>query len=147
MIGVPLSGVASSARQDTGNQSQQYSLHIPRNPTVTNSTDRRTLSQSTEIPVECFVFLTTTATAVTHTPQEKLAHIATPHNTPSMTTTWGSSSSCASAVDHAGSEQQSDPSTDVDPANEPIDVPVPDGDFFSHKCYVAHVFRVRATMS
>ena len=45
IIGVPLSGVASSARQDTGNQSQQYCLHIPRNPTVTNSTDRRISSQ------------------------------------------------------------------------------------------------------
>ena len=47
IIGVPLSGVASSARQDTGNQSQQYCLHIPRNPTVTNSTDRRISSQTT----------------------------------------------------------------------------------------------------
>ena len=42
---MPLSGVASSARQDTGNQSQQYCVHIPRNPTVTNSTDRRISSQ------------------------------------------------------------------------------------------------------
>ena len=44
---MPLSGVASSALQDTGNQSQQYCLHIPRNPTVTNSTDRRISSQCT----------------------------------------------------------------------------------------------------
>ena len=42
---MPLSGVASSARQDTGNQSQHECLHIPRNPTVTNSTDRRISSQ------------------------------------------------------------------------------------------------------
>ena len=45
IIGVPLSGVASSARQDTGNQSQQPCLHIPRNPSVTNSTDRSISSQ------------------------------------------------------------------------------------------------------
>ena len=45
IIGVPLSGVASSARQDNGNQSQQYCLHIPRNPMVTNSTDRHISSQ------------------------------------------------------------------------------------------------------
>ena len=45
IIGVPLSGVASSARQDTGNQSQHRCLHIPRIPTVTNSTDRRISSQ------------------------------------------------------------------------------------------------------
>ena len=41
IIGVPLPGVASSVRQDTGNQSQHECLHIPRNPTITNSTDRR----------------------------------------------------------------------------------------------------------
>ena len=47
-----------------------------------------------------------------------------------MSTTRGNSSNGASAVDHAGSEQQADPSTDVDPANEPIDVPVPEGIVF-----------------
>lgn len=48
--------------------------------------------------------------------------IATPHNnTPSMLTTQGSNSSGASAVDHAGSEQQAGPSMDADPTNEPID--------------------------
>ena len=47
IIGVPLPGVASSARQDTGNESQHEYLHIPRNPTVTNSTDRRISSQHT----------------------------------------------------------------------------------------------------
>ena len=46
---MPLSGVAPSACQDTGNQSQQYCLHIPRNPTVTNSTDRRISSQATAL--------------------------------------------------------------------------------------------------
>ena len=50
IIGVPLSGVASSARQDTGNQSPHECLHIPRNPTVTNSTDRRISSQ---ISIRC----------------------------------------------------------------------------------------------
>ena len=40
---------SSSARQDTGNQSQQYCLHIPRNPTVTNSTDRRISSQIPDV--------------------------------------------------------------------------------------------------
>ena len=51
---MPLSGVASSARQDTGNQSQQYCLHIPRNPTVTNSTDRRISSQTAAHPLVKF---------------------------------------------------------------------------------------------
>ena len=46
---MPLSGVASSTRQDTGNQSQHECLRIPRNPTVTKSTDRRISSQSTRI--------------------------------------------------------------------------------------------------
>ena len=48
---MPLSGVASSACQDTGNQSQQYCLHIPRNPTVTNSTDRLISSQCLRLVV------------------------------------------------------------------------------------------------
>ena len=37
---------------------------------------------------------------------------------PSMPATRGSSSSGASSVDQAGSEQQADPSVDVDPTNE-----------------------------
>ena len=45
-------------------------------------------------------------------------------NTPSMPTTRGSSSSGASAVDQAGGGQQPDPSMDVDPTNNVIDVDV-----------------------
>ena len=79
-----------------------------------------------------YIYTRTAQTAVAHTPQEEIEHIATLHNTPinSMSTTRGNSSNGASAVDHAGSEQQADPSTDVDPANEPIDVPVPEGIVF-----------------
>ena len=47
-----------------------------------------------------------------------------------MSTTRIGSSSGDSAVDRAGSEQQGNPSADVDPTNEPIDVPVPEDGIF-----------------
>ena len=50
IIRVPLSGIASSALQDTGNPPQHECLQIPGNPTVTNSTDRRISSQAAEWP-------------------------------------------------------------------------------------------------
>ena len=46
----------------------------------------------------------------------------TTHNTPSIPTTRGSSSSGASAVDQAGGGQEPDPSMEVDPTNNVIDV-------------------------
>ena len=46
----------------------------------------------------------------------------TQSNTTSMSTTRGSSFSGASAVDQAGGGQQPDPSMDVDPTNNVIDV-------------------------
>ena len=60
-----------------------------------------------------FVLYNYTA-AVTHTPHRQSSRTTpiTPHNnTSGMPTTRGSSSSGASAVDQAGSEQQADPST------------------------------------
>ena len=53
----------------------------------------------------------------------------------------GSISSGASVVDHARCEQQADPSTvDVDPASEPIDVPVRKGGIFQ-----LHMLRTYST--
>ena len=58
-------------------------------------------------------------------PKDALEQNATrtpPSNTPSMPTTRGRSSSCASAVDQAGGGQQPDPSMDVDLTNNVINV-------------------------
>ena len=61
-----------------------------------------------------------------HTPQEALAPNTTPtppSNTPSMPSTRGSSPSGTSSVDQAGGGQQPpDPSMDVDPTNNAIDM-------------------------
>ena len=64
-----------------------------------------------------FSFLfSTTQTAVTNIPQEETQHTLQHHTAPRPPPD-GSSSSGASALDHAGSEEQADPCMDMDPAN------------------------------
>ena len=57
LIGVPVSGVASSTRQDTipVSPGQYECRHIPRNPTVTNSTERRISSQHPQSALDVYI--------------------------------------------------------------------------------------------
>ena len=73
--------------------------------------------------IHIYIYSHTAKQEVAHTTRRARTHRNTKHQTPSMPTTRGSSSSGVSAGAISGSEQQADPVMDVDPpTNEPIDV-------------------------